>query len=63
MEAGKLLPLAKDRFSIPSRYIKDKSIKLEVPTFWWHSEWSVKTSDWWGDNSWIGYSNPGRDLS
>lgn len=54
-----LFPLAKDRhnpkFNIPSRYIKDKSIELEVPTFWWHSEWSVKTSDWWGDNSWIGY--------
>lgn len=63
MEVGKLMrslfPLAKDRhtpkFNIPSRYIKDKSIELEVPTFWWHSEWSVKTSDWWGDNSWIGY--------
>lgn len=63
MEIGKLMcslfPLAKDRhnpkFNIPSRYIKDKSIELEVPTFWWHSEWSVKTSDWWGDNSWIGY--------
>lgn len=63
MEVGKLMrnlfPLAKDsfnpKFNIPSRYIKDKSIDLEVPTFWWHSEWSVKTSDWWGDNSWIGY--------
>lgn len=54
-----LFPLAKDRFNpkfnIPSRYIKDKSIELEVPTFWWHSEWSVRTSDWWGDNNWIGY--------
>lgn len=64
MKVGKLMrnlfPLAKDRFNpkfnIPSRYIKDKSIELEVPTFWWHSEWSVKTTgDWWGDNSWIGY--------